>query len=113
MIRKSSLSADGTTDFSFRIAHTLAQIQAKCQLLQLMKGQHIALNNFHEMLISKLEAPWRWLYVIQLINVVNLVPLPQPALFLHVPRWSHLGLYFLLAEVEPAFYSGYGSRVIA
>ena len=52
MIRKSSFSAHGTTDFSFRIAPNLAQIQAKCQLLQLMKGQHIVSNNFYEMLIS-------------------------------------------------------------
>lgn len=52
MIRKSSFSADGITDFSFRIAPNLAQIQAKCQLLQLMKGQHIVSDNFHEMFIS-------------------------------------------------------------
>lgn len=77
MIRKSSFSADGITDFWFRIAPTLAEIQAKCQLLQLLKGQHIASNDFYEMLISKLEAPWRWLYVIQLLDVLNLVPYPS------------------------------------
>lgn len=61
MIRKSSFGTDGITDFSFRIAPTLAQIQAKCQLLQLTKGQHIASNNVYEMLISEVGAPWRWL----------------------------------------------------
>lgn len=59
MLRASSFSADGITDFSFRIAPTLAQVQAKCQLLQLMKGQWIASKNFYEMFISKLEAWWR------------------------------------------------------
>lgn len=51
--------------------------------------------------------------VIWPLDLINLVPLSQPASFLQVLSWSLSRLRFLLSEAEPTFYCSYRNRVRA